>query len=84
MTPAEIVRRAIPTADDALCEHIVWGRTPFPCGAITARDLFYAALRWQRAMRSGRRLCEMCDRLAMRNDWLCRPCDEALQRARRD
>jgi len=43
MTHAEIIRKAIPNADDELCEFILWGRTPFPAGSITARDLYQAA-----------------------------------------
>jgi hypothetical protein len=43
MTPAQIIRAAIPEADEVLCDHILWGRTPFPMGAITAQSLFKAA-----------------------------------------
>lgn len=80
MTPVDIVRRAIPDADHWLVEHIVWGRTPFPCGAITARSLYRAARRWQRAMDHGLRLCDLCDRVALPDEWWCQPCRDAIER----
>jgi len=82
MTPAEIVRAAIPGADDSLCEHILWGRTPFPCGQVWARDIYRAASRWKRAEEQGNQLCELCDRLAAEGFILCDICNAALTRAR--
>lgn len=78
MTPADVVRAAIPNADAALVEHILWGRTPFPCGSVDARGLYQAAARLLRAERNGNCLCEMCDRLAGENG-LCQSCASALR-----
>jgi hypothetical protein len=82
MTPAQIVRAAIPGADDSLCEHILWGRTPFPCGEVWARDIYLAASRWRRAESRGVTLCEFCDRLANAGEYTCESCSAALARAR--
>ena len=83
LTAADIIRAAIPDADARLCEHILWGRTPFPCGRVDARGLYRAASSWRRAVAHDIRLCDMCDRIAMHGDILCRTCDESLKRARR-
>lgn len=81
MTPAKIIRCAIPDADAGLVEHILWGRTPFPCGLVTARSLYRAARRWQRASDHGLRLCDLCDRIAMSDEWCCEPCRNAIKGA---
>lgn len=79
MTPAEVVRAAIPGASDGLVEHIVWGRTPFPCGPITTRSLYDAARRWLRAGKSGKQLCELCDRVVTPpEEWTCDRCLAAM------
>lgn len=81
MTPAEIIRNAIPDAPDDLVEHIVWGRTPFPFAPLTAKDFYKAASRYRRASKKGKQLCDFCDRLAVRR-FRCEQCDDALARAR--
>lgn len=81
MTPAQVIRAAIPGADDSLCEYILWERTPFPCGPIWARDIYAAASRWRRADVRGVRLCEFCDRIA-ETGLTCASCEAGLQRAR--
>ena len=40
MNAAEIIRNAIPNASDLLVEIILWERTPFPVGAVTAKTLY--------------------------------------------
>lgn len=80
MTPAQIIRGAIPDASDALCEHILWGRTPYPCGQITAKSLYRAASRLRRAAESGRHLCDFCDNLAEAGSDLCGDCASVLRR----
>lgn len=80
MTPAQIVRAAIPGAEDDVCEHVLWGMTPFPCGPITAQDIYRAASRLRRASAKGIRLCDWCHRIAM-NGWTCEVCQAALARA---
>ena len=82
MDAAEVIRRAIPGATDMECEHILWGRTPFPVGAVTARRLYEAADRYRRATAAGRRLCEHCDNMARQGEWECAECAAALGRVR--
>lgn len=79
MTAEEVIRAAIPDASEALCEHIVWARTPAPCAPLTAQSLFKAAARWKRAELHGLTLCEFCDRLAVADDSLCARCSAALR-----
>lgn len=79
MNPVEIVRGAIPGATAEMADSILWSRTCFPMGEVTARDLYRAASRCRRAHEHGLVMCEMCDRLAM-NDTLCSDCDAALRR----
>ena len=78
----EVIRAAIPEADGGLCEMILWGRTPFPAGRITARRLFRAASGWQRAQQQGYRLCEWCERRVWPSGWTCERCDAVLSRVR--
>ena len=75
MTVQEIIKKAIPTADDRLCEYILWGRTPYPCGEISVRSLYRAANRWKRAQDNGHRLCEFCDRIVTSKMMVCPRCD---------
>ncbi len=82
MTPQVIIRNAIPSADDELCNHILWGRTPFPAGSITARDLYQAARRLDRATKNKKILCELCDRIAAENSYTCLHCDDVLSKLR--
>lgn len=76
----DVIRNAIPEADDGLCDHILWDRTPFPCGPITPRSLYSAAHRWRRAAIKGKDLCEFCDKLATESDSLCNTCRYVLYR----
>jgi hypothetical protein len=79
-TYADIIRAAIPGADPALCEHILWGRTPFPVGRVTARDLYRAASAWKRAAEHGIVLCEFCHRIARAGKFTCQKCEDAFSR----
>ena len=78
MLVTEIIRNAIPNASDEVCEHILWGRTPYPVGAITAKELYKSANRFKRAHDNGIRLCEFCDNIAMPDNWVCTSCNRAL------
>ena len=82
MTYAEVIRLCIPDADDRLCEHILWGRTPFPMRTVWAKELYRAASAWKRAGAKGVVLCELCHRIAEPKRWTCRHCEDALERAR--
>lgn len=79
MNALQIVRAAIPGADESTADAILWGRTPYPFAPVTARDLYRAADRLQRATVRGFALCEFCDRRATRGS-LCADCDRALHR----
>jgi hypothetical protein len=81
LTTADCVRAAIPDASDDLCNHIIWGRTPYPFMKLTARDFYKAASRWRRAAEHGIRLCDFCDRLAAGDSWTCNPCGDGLREA---
>lgn len=80
LTAADIIRAAIPDADDELCDFIVWARTPFPMTRTNAREFFRAASQWRRAQAKGNQLCDRCDRIAEPDHWQCAPCRDALQR----
>jgi hypothetical protein len=80
-TAAEIIRAAVPEASDAFCDHVLWGRTPFPFWKVTARDLYRAASRVARAQRNGRVLCDQCDNQAAPGKYLCATCAQALASA---
>lgn len=80
MNALEVVKAAIPNADKVLAEAILWGRTPFPVGAVSVRDLYEAASRYRRASDHGIALCDWCDRLAVIDGCLCEGCAAALDR----
>lgn len=82
MTPADCIRAAIPDADDALCHYIVWNRTPFPMGRVSARDFYRAASAFKRAGAKGIRLCETCHNIAV-DDWNCASCNKILSDCRK-
>lgn len=76
-----IIRSAIPNATDEICEHILWGRTTYPMGVITARSLYGAAKRFDRANKKNIRLCDFCDRIVRENRTecdICAQCRKAL------
>jgi hypothetical protein len=77
MTPEDCIRAAIPDADEALCDHIIWGRTPFPFKKLSGRDFYRAASRFRRAEANGIRLCDFCDNIAI-DGWNCQSCINAL------
>jgi hypothetical protein len=77
----EVVRCAIPNADAGLADAILWGRTPFPVGRVSVRQLYSAASRFRRAEDHGVTLCDWCDHKAEVDGCLCRRCHNALRRA---
>jgi RNase P subunit RPR2 len=79
MTYAEVIRGAIPLAPDELCEHILWSRTPYPMGRVTAQDLYRAASTFRRAADHNIELCDFCDQAVVpSNRFICERCDKAL------
>lgn len=81
MSPADVIRAAMPDATDADCEFVLWERTPFPFERMTARKLYKAASGLVRAGKSGIVLCDLCSRKADFDRFTCKPCAVALKRA---
>ena len=81
-TMSRIIQAAIPSADETLCDHILWGQTPFPCGAISAQMLYKAASRVRRAAKNKIRLCDHCSNKAQTGKWECSRCNVMLQKMR--
>jgi len=80
MTFADVIRSAVPGADASECEHILWGMTPYPCGPVSARDLYKAASRYKRAGANGIRLCDCCsNKAADEYEYYCKPCGDVLR-----
>lgn len=79
-TVLEIVRAAIPGADESDAEHILWGRTPFPMTRVPAREIYKAASGARRAYQNGLILCDHCERVANFDRYLCASCADGLGR----
>lgn len=79
MTVIDCVRAGWPGATEDIAEYIIWSRTPYPCGAITAKTIYKAASTARRANDHGIRLCDFCDNPATENGMVCKRCDEALK-----
>ena len=77
----DVIRAAIPGAPKDLCEFILWERTSYPFGRLTAQKIFKAASGFARAGANGRALCEMCRRLSVPQKFLCERCQSALDNA---
>ena len=78
MNAQQIIQAAIPNADESTIDHILWGRTPFPCGPITARSLYKAAYQYKRACDNKISLCDFCDQKAVEGKWLCVRCEKNM------
>jgi len=74
----EAILAAIPDADAALCDFILWARTPFPFARVTAQDAYVAAEKWNAARARGIRLCDWCDEEAAPDSMTCPRCSDAL------
>lgn len=84
MLISEVIRNAIPNASEELCDYILWERTPYPVGEITARSLYSAAMRYHRAYSTGKKLCTFCDRIATtgKNIPVCGWCEAVFSKLR--
>ena len=78
MTPQQIVSAAVPGASDEFCDYVLWERTPFPAGVVTAQSIYKAASRSARAHKNNRRLCDFCDNEVIAGAYLCHGCRTAL------
>ena len=84
MLISDIIKAAIPSADESICEHILWGRTPFPMRGISAKELFKSASGFNRANKKGNRLCDWCHCLAVEGKSECQSCYDALNNKDRE
>lgn len=76
MTFAELVKKAIPGANEAVVDYVLWNRTAFPFDG-SPKAIFKAADGYRRACLNGIQLCELCDRPAV-DGWNCEACNKAL------
>lgn len=83
MNAEQIIKAAIPSATDELINYIVWGRTPFPFGPVSAKHLYKAASGYQRAMANNISLCELCDNKVPTGEYTCDRCESVLEKARK-
>lgn len=81
MTFQELIRAALPGADDATVDYVLWNRTPFPFDT-DPKMLFKKARSYARACANGRQQCELCDNLARPGEWECQRCADALESVR--
>ena len=75
-----IIRAAIPNCSDAQADYVLWSRTPFPIGRVSARSLYKAASGLYRASKRGISLCDFCHKPAINND-LCADCHSSFSAA---
>lgn len=80
MRIVDIIRNAIPNADDMLCEHILFSMTPYPIGRVTAQELYKASCRYIRAHNNNIELCLWCKNKATING-MCIRCNTALSQS---
>lgn len=73
-TYATVIQAAIPGADEELCDFILWERTPFPCGPVSAQSLFKTASGFHRAEKNNILLCDLCDNQATSDTDFCDKC----------
>ena len=78
MTIEQVIKNAIPDATKSEMVYILWFRTPFPCGSITARSLYKAAPAYLRAYNNDVKLCEWCHN-KVDTKTLCSRCQKALK-----
>lgn len=78
MLLSDVIKAAIPEADESLCEYMLWERTPYPFGQVTAKSLYRAASRVKRARERKRTLCDFCDNEVTGEAHLCHRCETAL------
>jgi len=73
---AYVVRCGYPNASDAIVEHVLWGRTPFPFDPkLTMKLIYKAAYALYRADKKGIQLCDFCNRIAT-NTGRCKRCED--------
>ena len=85
MNGIELVKEYFPDVSDDVANDILWGRTGFPSFFVGdaeqhfRRQLgeFYAAL-WKHP---DKRLCDFCNEPALKDDWNCKHCGDALAKA---
>jgi hypothetical protein len=82
MKITQVIQAAIPGATMEQCDYILWERTPFPAGDITARLLYRAASSFRRAIEHKIMLCSFCHNKVFGDESECFKCTEALSNLR--
>lgn len=80
-TYGEVVRAGWPGASEREVEEVLWCRTAFPFGDLSARSLYKAASGSYRADKNGITICDFCHDRAVK-DGLCERCYRALRGGR--
>ena len=81
MNIQQIIKAAIPDADETVCDLILWERLPYPFAKLTAKDIYKAAHRFKRVAAKGGRLCDFCEKLVERDNRTCDICKNSLSNA---
>ena len=81
-TYATVIQAAILGADEELCDHILWERTPFPCASIPAKKLYKVASTFGRAIKNNIILCDWCNHRVQAGDFTCNRCTDMFTRMR--
>lgn len=74
----QVIRAVKPSATIEECEWILWERTPYPCGSITARSLYKAASQFIRACKNQFQLCDYCHNKVPEGKYVCDKCRTSL------
>ncbi len=80
MNYSAIIKAAIPEANESIVDYVMWERTPWPIGSVTAKQLYKIAGRLKRAADKGVRLCDFCDNKTTDDKYTCSKCISALSK----
>lgn len=75
MTPLDIAKEIFPDKPNDWLDYVLWNRTAYPLNDPTAYRL--QLMEFRDAIEEcpeGRNLCEMCNRLALPDQWVCEYC----------
>lgn len=82
-TIAEVVKAAIPDATPEIIDWVLWERTPYPCGKVSAKKIYKASSSFVRASVSGIKQCELCSKGRVFGEgFVCSRCKKQLARYR--
>lgn len=79
MTPLDIAREIFPNYPDDWLDYTIWNKTAFPLNSTSEMRLQLFELRDALTeLKQGDRLCELCCRVAKKDEWICDYCDGLL------